>query len=101
MILVGRRSSSAFAAGSRQGKVVPAQHHSIDGIETGGSRKFKGYVSREQESDGEVVGTIELRPLNPECAPIVLGPGDEADVQVIAEFVSAPKRVTARHVPIL
>jgi type III restriction enzyme len=75
-------------AGSRQGKIVLAQHHSIDDVETGGSYTVKRYESRKEESDGEVGGTVELRPLNPEFEPIVLESGDDTQVQVIAEFVT-------------
>ncbi len=75
-------------AGSRQGKVVLVQHHDIADAESGGSYTVKRYESHKQESDGAVVGTIELRPVNPEFEPIVLEPGDEAEVQVIAELVT-------------
>ena len=75
-------------AGSRQGKVVLAQHHDIADVETGGSYTVKRYESHKQESDGEVAGTIELRPVNPDFDPIVLEPGDEDEVQVIAELVT-------------
>ena len=75
-------------AGSRQGKVVLAQHHSIDDVETGGSYTVKRYESRKEESDGEFVGSIKLCPVNPEFEPIVLDPGDDAEVQVIAELVT-------------
>jgi phage repressor protein C with HTH and peptisase S24 domain len=79
-------------AGSRQGKIVLAEHHSIDDVETGGSYTVKRYESRKQESDGEVAGTVELRPLNPEFEPIVLESGDDAQVQVIAEFVAVLRK---------
>jgi len=77
-----------ITAGSRQGKVVLVQHHDIADVESGGSYTVKRYESHKQESDGAVVGTIELRPVNPDFDPIVLEPGDEAEVQVIAELVT-------------
>jgi SOS-response transcriptional repressor LexA len=79
-------------AGSRQGKIVLAQHHSIDDVETGGSYTVKRYESRKQESDGEVAGTVELQPLNPEFKTILLEPGDEDQVEVIAEFVAVLRK---------
>ena len=75
-------------AGSRQGKVVLAQHDDIADAETGGAYTVKRYESHKRESDGEVAGTIELRPVNPDLDPILLEPGDEDEVQVIAELVT-------------
>lgn len=77
-----------IGAGTRQGKVVLVQHRDVADPETGGSYTVKRYRSTKATVDGEVVGTIELQPLNPEFAPIVLHGTAEDEVQVIAEFVA-------------
>jgi phage repressor protein C with HTH and peptisase S24 domain len=77
-----------LSAGTRQGKIVLAQHREITDPDTGGSYTVKRYESTKQSSSDEVVGTIELHPLNPEFDPIRLTPESSADVQIIAEFVA-------------
>ncbi len=47
-------------AGTRQGKVVLAQHHGIADVETGGSYTVKRYESQKQESDGERAAHAEI-----------------------------------------
>jgi type III restriction enzyme len=79
--------------GSRQGKIVLAQHRAIEDPETGGSFTVKVYESAKVSEDGEVSGSITLRPLNRDYEPIVLTAVDEVEVVVIAEFVDVLDRV--------
>jgi type III restriction enzyme len=73
--------------GTRQGKIVLAQHREIDDPDTGGSFTVKVYDSTKVlEGDG-IRGSVTLRSLNPNYEPIVLTHVDEDDVVVIAEFV--------------
>jgi hypothetical protein len=76
--------------GSRQGKVVLAQHRDISDPETGGSYTVKVYESeKEPDSDGGW-RHLEVRLLpdttSPGYEPIVIQ-GDESDVDVIAELI--------------
>lgn len=73
--------------GSRQGKRVLAQHHDIADPETGGSFTVKVYEAAKANVDGELQGSVILRPLNPEFEPIVLSHVDAEDVLVVAELV--------------
>lgn len=75
--------------GSRQGKIVLAQHHDIADPETGGSYTVKRYKSQKQY---EKAGTwrhaqIILEPLNNEYEPVVLTGFEEGGFQIIAEFI--------------
>lgn len=76
-----------IGAGSRQGKVVLAQHREIDDPETGGSFTVKIYDSSKVLDEGEVRGSVTLQPLNPDYAPIVLTDVEDDDLLVIAELV--------------
>ncbi len=78
--------------GTRQGKIVVAQHRSIDDAETGGGFTVKKYHSEKVlEADG--VGwthqRITLSPESTDCSflPIVLVPEDQDEVRVLAELV--------------
>ena len=75
--------------GSRQGKIVLVQYHELADAETGGSYTVKRYRSEKSPSvEGEWKHTkITLEPLNPEFKPIILEPGDEGAIQVIAEYL--------------
>jgi phage repressor protein C with HTH and peptisase S24 domain len=73
--------------GTRQGKVVLAQHREIADPDTGGSFTVKIYGSSKVVDDDEVRGSVTLRPLNPDYEPIVLTHVDDDDVVVIAELV--------------
>lgn len=74
-------------AGTRRGKIVLAQHRDIADPETGGSYTVKRYQSAKRTVDGEVVGTIELQPLNREFEPIILTHGEDGEVAIIGELV--------------
>jgi len=76
----------AIGAGTRDGKIVLAQHREIADPETGGSYTVKRYRSAKRGVDGEVVGTIELQPLNSEYEPIILTNVDD-EITIIGELV--------------
>lgn len=81
----------ARPAGSRQGKVVLAQSHDVSDPETGGSYTVKTYSSEKvvDEETGDLVNVeVTLRPKNPSFEPIVIEADYEADVSVVAEFLS-------------
>lgn len=76
--------------GTRQGKIVLAQHRSIDDPDTGGHYTIKIYESEKlaREDGGWRHSRITLKPYStdPGYKPIVLEEGDE--VAVIAEMVA-------------
>lgn len=78
--------------GSRQGKIVLAQHRDISDPETGGSYTIKRYQS-EKRGDGDggwQHERITLLPhsTDPGFEPIVLSPEDGEAVSIIAEWVA-------------
>ncbi|SDR87430.1 hypothetical protein SAMN05216271_0625 [Halopseudomonas sabulinigri] len=78
--------------GTRQGKIVVAQHHRIDDAETGGSFTVKKYYSEKVEAEGGVGWAHQRIKLLPESSdssfqPIVLGTEDQDEVRVLAELV--------------
>jgi hypothetical protein len=77
--------------GSRQGKIVLVQHHSIQDSETGGRYTVKRYESEKgaDESGGWRHTRVTLSPLNPSYHPIELIPEDEDEVMVVAEWITA------------
>jgi len=82
----------ANPAGTRQNKVVIAQHRSISDSETGGSFTVKVYSS-EKQADGNSGLTnvsITLSPSSTDSsfAPIVVRHDDDAPVTVIAELIA-------------
>jgi type III restriction enzyme len=79
--------------GTRQGKIVLAQHRDIADPETGGSFTVKVYESSKVLEEGGVGGSITLRPLNRDYKPIVLTDVDETEVLVIAELVEVLDQV--------
>lgn len=81
----------ARPAGSRAGKVVLVQAHDISDPETGGSYTVKTYSSEKVIDDetGDLVNVqVTLSPKNPDFTPIIVTPDYEADVAVVAEFLS-------------
>jgi hypothetical protein len=80
------------SAGTRQRKVVLAQHREIQDLETGGHFTVKVYESRkEQAPDGSWRHTsIVLRPDTSAAGyePIMLTPEAAADLRIIAELVA-------------
>jgi type I restriction enzyme R subunit len=75
--------------GSRQGRIVLAQHRSIHDPETGGSYTVKRYKSQKTAgADGSWHHTrVILEPLNPAFNPIVIEDVDETEVAVVAELM--------------
>lgn len=79
-------------SGTRQGKVVLVQHHSIDDPDTGGSYTIKVYQSEKTVAED---GTwrhskIELKPSSTEKVyqPIEIAEEDAEDLLIIAELVA-------------
>ncbi len=82
-----------YSGGTRDGKVVLAQHRDIVDPDTGGSYTVKRYRSEKASTpDGSWTHTrIVLEPENPAYDPIVLTGPD--DIRVIAEFVGVVQAV--------
>ncbi|HLZ17599.1 MAG TPA: S24 family peptidase [Cyclobacteriaceae bacterium] len=80
--------------GSREGRIVFAQHSGITDPETGGSYTIKKYHSRKIASTegGWKHTRIQLLPINPEFKPIEINPENVDDIQIIAEFVTVLDR---------
>ena len=78
-------------AGTKNGKILLVQYHSIDDPDSGGKYTIKIYKRKiEIDENGEEIKTIILEPLNRESDLIVLMPGDEDaedQVKVVGEFV--------------
>ncbi|MFQ5751488.1 MAG: helicase-related protein, partial [bacterium] len=79
----------APVVGSRTGRIVLVEHRDIHDPESGGSYTVKQFDSSQIEGKDstERVGTIYLRPLNPEFGPIVLTDISENEVKVVAELI--------------
>jgi len=77
--------------GTRQGKVVVAQHRSISDPELGGSYTVKVYSSeRAADADGEwrhSVVTLSPDSDEPRFKPIEIRPASEGEVVIVAEFL--------------
>ncbi len=74
--------------GTRQGRIVLAQHRSFTDPETGGSYTVKRFTSAKvSHADGWQHTAIRLEPLNPEHEPIELSPEQGEDLSVVAEFL--------------
>ena len=78
----------AGVTGTRQGKIVLAQHHAFSDPETGGAFSIKRYSSEKQISadDSWHHERITLSPLNHDYTPIVLNDND-GDYSIVAEFI--------------
>jgi len=77
--------------GTRVGKVVVAQHRSIDDSELGGSYTVKVYSSeKEQTQDGSWQhARVELSPdsSDPSFVPLTFGPEAAESVKIVAELI--------------
>lgn len=76
-------------SGSRNGRIVLAQHHDISDPEHGGRYTIKRYRSeKDKAEDGSWRHVkIILEPFNRDYEPVVLEVDDECDVAVIAELI--------------
>jgi uncharacterized protein len=76
--------------GSRNGRIVLAQHSDISDPETGGSYTIKKYLSKKTTgTEGEWKHTaIQLLPINPDFKPIEITADSADDIKIIAEFVT-------------
>lgn len=74
--------------GTRQGKIVLAQHRDVSDPETGGAYSIKRYSSEKQTTSDGVWHheQITLSPLNPDYQPIVLKE-NSGDFCIVAELV--------------
>ncbi len=84
---------SANVVGSRANKIVLVQHNNISDLDTGGKYTVKKYTSKKKYSSDETWehDEINLLPLNPEYAPIVIPNSNDGEFMVIAEFVTILK----------
>ncbi|MDI6817043.1 MAG: S24 family peptidase [Actinomycetota bacterium] len=75
--------------GTREGKIVLAQHHLIHDPENGGSYTVKFYHSTKEydEYGNWKHAEIQLKPKNPAYEPIILTNIDEGELKIIAELV--------------
>jgi DUF2075 family protein/phage repressor protein C with HTH and peptisase S24 domain len=81
---------SFHSAGTRQDKIVLAQHRDIHDVETGGSYTVKKYRSEKkvESEDQWHHEKIILEPLNKDYEPIIITPESEGDFKIIAEFIT-------------
>lgn len=80
----------AGITGTRQNRIVLAQHRSISDPDTGGSFTVKRYKSKKRIHPDETWQheEIVLEPLNKSYEPIILSPTTEDELQIIAEFIT-------------
>lgn len=84
-----------ISAGSREGKIVLAQHHCITDPDTNGSFTIKEYHSEkvmDKETETWLHTRIVLKPRNRSYEPIVIPPDEVGDFRIIAEFVRVLNR---------
>jgi phage repressor protein C with HTH and peptisase S24 domain len=76
--------------GSRNGRIVLAQHSQISDPETGGSYTIKKYQSKKitNKEGGWKHASIQLLPINPDFKPIEITAESAEEIKVIAEFVA-------------
>lgn len=76
-------------AGSRQGKVILAQHHSKYDPDYSGSYSIKTYTSRKNfdEYGNWMHEEIVLQPKNTAYDPIIINEDDAEDFRIVGEFV--------------
>ncbi len=84
------RALDANSGGTRNGKIVLAQHRDASDPETGGAYSIKRYSS-ESTTEGDLWHheRITLSPLNPDFSPLSFGPDTpEEALQIVAEFIA-------------
>lgn len=79
----------ANPAGSRQGKIILAQHHSKYDPDYSGSYSIKTYTSRKKfdEYGNWMHEEIVLQPKNKSYNPIIINEEDSEDFRIVGEFV--------------
>jgi hypothetical protein len=84
--------------GSRQGKVVLAQHREIDDLELGGRYTVKIYESNKVATGdgGWRHSVVRLKPdsMDPSFEPIVLQDLDDGELRIVAELVEVLPKVS-------
>jgi hypothetical protein len=84
-----------YSGGSRQGKIVLAQHHDIVDADTQSSYTIKKYSSKKKyNKDGTWQHEeIILEPLNKTFEPIIISLTEAEDFKIIAEFISVLQKM--------
>lgn len=79
----------ANPAGSRQGKIVLAQHHNYYDADYAGSYSIKTYTSKKKfdEYGNWMHEEIVLEPKNIDYNPIIINEDDSEDFRIVGEFV--------------
>jgi phage repressor protein C with HTH and peptisase S24 domain len=77
-----------YRGGSRNGKVVLAEHRDVMDPETGGCYTVKLYESKKMDRPGETWEheSIVLKPINKAYQPLIISSDGDHSVKVIAEF---------------
>ena len=78
-----------YSGGSRQGKIVLAQHRDCYDPDTGGAYSIKQYASEKVATDYGAWRheKITLVPLNPKYSPIIVEENGGDECKIVAEFV--------------
>lgn len=79
----------ANPAGSRQGKIVLAEHHNYYDADYTGSYSIKTYTSKKSfDTEGNWIHEeIVLQPKNPDYSPIVIEEENADEFRIVGEFV--------------
>ena len=76
--------------GFREGRIVPVQFNSMGDPENGGRVTVKKYHSYKTVSeDAWQHNRIELLPLNPDYAPLIVKPHEGPEMVVVGEWVAS------------
>lgn len=80
-------------AGSRQGKIVLAEHHNFYDADYTGGYSIKIYTSKKKVDDSEnwMHEEIILEPKNPDYNPIIINEEDADEFRIVGEFVGIVK----------
>ena len=80
-------------AGSRQGKIVLAQHPASYDANYAGGYSIKTYISKKKynENGNWMHEEIALEPQNPNYNPIIINEENAEDFRIVGEFVGIVK----------